>query len=803
MSDFSWRAAPSRRACTAWHLWKKCVAVGLLALLLLVPANGLIAPAVGFAQLNDEVKQETVDNWLSQLQRIEKNVEILQYDDPGLTRLQEEAQKLLLEIEKYRSDLAPRLAEVKSQIDKLGPEPAKDAPEEAAAIQTERQRLNDSFKQVDAAIKRAGVAATQTTQLISRIQETRRTVFARQLFKRQTLLFRASGWSTLITDAGFGWNRLKSYFAEWLEKASPIGRLFWLLVGALVYFFGAQMIAGRLVDRLRRPPNGDEPVFFHRAQSAASVSLLRMIPALTTLAGIYIGLNIFDALTPPVGSLLGSLLRLLIILVVVASLATTLLAPNRAMWRMLPVVDRDARRLTWLIIGMAFVYAFNQFGGEINTLISAPLTLTLLLSLISSVLFAVFLVLVLRVPFGMREVDGIEEPAHVLWPSWLKVPLWLVAAAIVIALPLGYFALAQFLAGQVVLTGAVVLMVVIFHMAIGELRHDLVDERRGLGRWAHNQLRLELEPRKLLAFGLSFGLNLLLIVVAVPLVLANWGFSSADMQSWLVTMFYGFDIGGFRFSMAAIMAGVALFALGIVLTRFLQRWLDQGILKSPRIQSGLSNSIRTGIGYMGFLLSALLAVSYVGLDFTNLAIVAGALSVGIGFGLQSIVNNFVSGLILLVERPVKVGDWVIVGENQGFVRRISVRSTEIETFDRSTVIVPNSELITGVVTNWTHGNSTGRVIVRVGVAYHSNPREVYSILMEIAKAHPKSLTYPAPRVVFEDFGASSLDFSIRTYIGNITELFDVTTELRMQIFERFKEHEIEISFPQLDVHLKR
>ena len=411
--------------------------------------------------------------------------------------------------------------------------------------------------------------------------------------------------------------------------------------------------------------------------------------------------------------------------------------------------------------------------------------------------------LVLRVPFGMQTVNGVEQPAHMLWPSWLKLPLWLVAIAIVVALPLGYFALAQFLAGQVVLTGAIVLMVVLLHMAIGELRHDLVDDGRGLGRWAHSQLRLEQEPRKLLAFGLSFGLNVLLIILAVPLVLANWGFSSADMQSWLVTIFYGFDVGGFRFSMAAIMAGVALFALGIVLTRFLQRWLDQGILKSSRIQSGLSNSIRTGIGYMGFLLSALLAVSYVGLDFTNLAIVAGALSVGIGFGLQSIVNNFVSGLILLVERPVKVGDWVIVGDHQGFVRRISVRSTEIETFDRSTVIVPNSELITGVVTNWTHGNSTGRVIVGVGVAYHSNPREVYNILSEIAKGHPKSLTYPAPRVVFEEFGASSMDFTIRIYIGNITEVFDVTTELRMQIFERFKEHNVEISFPQLDVHLKR
>jgi small-conductance mechanosensitive channel len=132
-----------------------------------------------------------------------------------------------------------------------------------------------------------------------------------------------------------------------------------------------------------------------------------------------------------------------------------------------------------------------------------------------------------------------------------------------------------------------------------------------------------------------------------------------------------------------------------------------------------------------------------------------------------------------------------------------VRSTEIETFDRSSVIVPNSELITGVVTNWTHGNSTGRVMVSVGVAYESDPRQVYKLLEEIAKGHPKTLTYPAPRIVFEDFGASSLDFTVRVYIGNITEVLDVTTELRMRIYETFKAHNIEIAFPQLDLHLKR
>lgn len=783
---------------TFWRLLAKAL---ILTMLVLGMSFGF-AP-FSYAQTGDEVKSETVDNWLSQLERIEKNADILQSDDAGLTRLQEEAQKLGLEIEKYRVSLTPKITELKSQIDKLGAEPGKEEPEEATAIKAERKRLNDDFQRIDGEFKRAGVATTRTTQIISRIQELRRNVFARQIFKRQTSLYHVSGWTSLFADIQFAGQRLVTLYQDWVEKAAPLSRILWLLGGILIFISLAHILTVKLINRFRALPDGAEPVFLKQAASTVSVSLLRMLPGLLAIGILYGGLTLLDAFTPLMRQFLTSLLFFSALVIIVASLSTTLLAPNRGGWRMVDLSDRNARRMNNLIIGLSFAYGLNRFGVEVNQMISAPISLTWLVSLVSSILFVVVLVMLLRIPFGMKDVKGKLEPVHLLWPLWLKLPLWMVVAAIAIALPLGYFAFAEFLAGQVVLTGAIIIIVLLIHQAIGELRQDMVDAEGLIGRQAKHHLHMDQEPRKLLAFGISFLLNGFLLIVAIPLVLFNWGFSWADLHSWMLTLFYGFEVGSFRFSMAAIMMGIALFALGILLTRFLQRWLDAGVLKSPRIQSGLSNSIKTGVGYLGFLLSALISVSYVGLDFTNLAIVAGALSVGIGFGLQSIVNNFVSGLILLVERPVKVGDWVIVGDYQGFVRRISVRSTEIETFDRSTVIVPNSELITGVVTNWTHGNSTGRVIVGVGVAYHSDPRQVYNILEKIAKEHPKTLTYPAPRIVFEDFGASSLDFTIRVYIGNITEVLDVTTELRMRVFETFKAENIEIAFPQLDIHLKR
>jgi len=170
--------------------------------------------------------------------------------------------------------------------------------------------------------------------------------------------------------------------------------------------------------------------------------------------------------------------------------------------------------------------------------------------------------------------------------------------------------------------------------------------------------------------------------------------------------------------------------------------------------------------------------------------------------LQSIVNNFFSGLILLAERPIKAGDWIITSGGQGTVTKTSVRSTEIETFDGATVIIPNSTLITEAVTNWTHHNKRGRIIISIGVGYDSDPDEVRKILFECVENNKLILKKPGPAVYFMDFGADALIFEVRGYLSDINYSLSVKSDLRFSIIAALRKAKIEIPYPQRDIHIK-
>ncbi|MES1924941.1 mechanosensitive ion channel domain-containing protein [Salinisphaera sp. T31B1] len=297
----------------------------------------------------------------------------------------------------------------------------------------------------------------------------------------------------------------------------------------------------------------------------------------------------------------------------------------------------------------------------------------------------------------------------------------------------------------------------------------------------------------------------LLIWLSLPMLLLHiWGLSKASIELLNHFAWTGFKIGQLQVIPAQVLVGAMLLVVAAGVIRWVTARMETQWLARTPLESHTREAIATLTSYVLFVIATLAVLSYAGLDLSKLALIAGALSVGIGFGLQNIVNNFVSGLILLFEQPIRRGNFISVGDTEGFVRRVRIRGTELETLDRMTVIVPNSELITNHLKNWNLRDRFGRIICTVGVAYGSDVRRVQTLLLEVAHAHHEVLSdgaggVPKPLALFRNFGDSTLDFELRCFVRDITRRFIVISDLNFAIDAAFRDNDITIAFPQLDV----
>ena len=734
---------------------------------------------------------------------LESGSKALEREDLGALEfdaLFKEAGEILDQTQARIAELAPQLKDLKQQLDELGPPPVEGEPAETKEFADRRASINQQFSDLDAQNKEAKLASIQARQLRQSILERRRSDFVRSIRVQSSQVFTPEFWATFFSSFdGIGrsvaislTDSVKVASNELAKAPWRLAFLLFVIVAGLWAIFRFRRYAANWENRFleqftefrdQRKIKG----FFRMLRDGVAIAVIPVF--------VHFCLSRAGILVARIDQFLSQFVIVLALVIIGIAVIRSYLAPVQIENRILNVRNAAARQLFVLLMTLLLVTACLATLSFTSIALVFPFEISLGLSLISAVAFVVFAVAALFIAerdamqLGADEQPGIRISALRI----LKLLYWLVAAAVTVAVFMGYIALAEFLSQQAIF---VLILFAATHLVLA-----MIDYWQAYSS-APNQSASVAKP-KLQAKVLGAGIAKLTTYMAMlVMLLIPWGYRTSDMVDTVRGAFFGFTVGGLTISVYTLFLATALFLVGYFITIGIRNWLQGRYFPTTNLDRGLTNSISTVVGYIGLLLAAILAITAAGFDLSNLAIVAGALSVGIGFGLQSVVGNFVSGLILLAERPIKAGDWVVTTGGEGTVKRISVRSTEIETFDRATIIVPNSTLISDPVTNWTHGTKMGRIILPIGVGYDSDPDQVRDILLECAKEHDLVLSHPAPIVYFMDFGASSLDFQLRCYLSDINNMIVVQSALRFSILRALREANIEIPFPQREISIK-
>jgi potassium-dependent mechanosensitive channel len=758
------------------------------------PEESVEAPLPKVAAPKLEELLQPVGEIATAIDAAEKDLEQPPGGQKELADFRSRVEKLEFRAKEAGEALQPRLDEVRSQIAKLGAAPAADAPPEAPEVAAERDRLNQLAAQIDGAIKKAALVEVRAKQLVSRIQHVRQGIFTRFLLRQTESPLQPAVWHTSAEQLGVARQKIAFVLSNWWS----IARWHWLaILGVLAAALAAYAVLRVIVGHFMRARLGTsaptEPSLHRRAAEAVWVTAAFALPPIVAALVVYAGLDELGLLYWQVERFAQAFLYAFIILVAICALARAVMQPRRPLWRLFDLDDTSAARVILAVQAIAGVYALEFLLRSIASILSLPHAFDIASAFVASLILAALILLLARTPFAPRVLAP-GAPVSRSRPLWLKALLVALAGAVLVTALLGYVELSRFIAGEVLMTGSCVLLVALLHLAIQGLRPTPAAVTEGMPPATGPWLKVDEVGRERMLGIARLLLNAALLAISVPLILLAWGASGAEILSLLRGTVAGFEIGGVQVSLVRILLAVVLFFVLLTLTRLFQRWLTARARAQTQWDPGLVNSVYTGAGYIGFAVALLVAVAYAGFDITNLAIVAGALSVGIGFGLQGIVNNFVSGLVLLIERPIKVGDWIATREGEGYVRRISVRATEIETFDRASLIVPNSELVTQTVTNLTLRNQLGRLNIAVRVAYAADPELAQRVLQKVADANTSILRHPAPMVVLDNLGDQALEYTVRVYLVDINRSLQVQTEIRIEIVKALRAAGIDIPY---------
>jgi potassium-dependent mechanosensitive channel len=764
-----------------------------------------VAPGAQAQPSEEAVARQTLDTARRNVAAIQKAIDTAT-NDGELSRLRAGAQAARADGDAAAVPLAAALESVQARLGQLGAlaTGTRESPEVAA----QRTQLEKSRTELDAQIKLSRLLAVEVEQATAEIANRRRQQFQARLGERTASILGPNFWAEVRQDLPQDYARLAALGGEaqgalraapgWLLLAMPFGLG---LIAALRWWLGGVLM--RLTST-RVPPS-------RLRRSLRALTLVGLAVATTALVTLALG-SLFAA-PPDAASLLPRLGAIFFgtacFSAYIAALGHALLSPGRPSWRLSSMPDHVAKGLRWFPLQLAVLIAFVVISERMASLLNTSLATTVALDCITQLAIGLAMTLsILRGERLRREAE--QNPEHpertepLRRPAWVAVLVgaaWLLLAVSVICLLAGYVSFGSFVIKQVVWTMIVVATAYLLAVFADDcLQALLVRPQAEPGNTADAAAppaSTEHTPRlgeqaAVLLSGLS---KLVLALLALILLLAPFGEGPSELFNRTSQIQDGLKIGEVIIAPAAVLRALLVLGLSVLAVRLLKHWLAESYLPTTRLDAGMQSSAATLLGYLGYVMAVSLSLSAVGIGLDRIAWVASALSVGIGFGLQAVVSNFVSGLILLAERPVRVGDWVSLGTVEGDIRRINMRATEIQLGDRSTVIVPNSEFITKTVRNVTHANPLGLVQLKLPMPLATPAEEVRALLLDVFEAHPDVLEEPAPNVQLDGIDNGSLVFNATGFVASPRAAYGVRSALLFEALKKLAAANIELSRP--------
>ena len=695
--------------------------------------------------------------------------------------------------------LRSQLALVDARIAGLGPPVA--GVVEAPDIRNERRTLGQSRNSLDSKVKRGQLIAVEAGQLVAEIDQTDAAEIGERIAVRAPSPLAPRFWSDVVAAFPRDARRLTTFVGrEWtqietgLRGGLPWGSVLGGLLAVVLLLPGRQLL--RRVGQ--RYLIADAPG--HRVRRSANALWRVLIGTATPTAAAFVfvqGLRWSTLIAPSWSGLADAFVGAAGFAGFTAAVSAAFLMASQPSWRVVSLSDDAAtalRPVGWAFAALTFVVILlTAFNSAVGVSATALLVLEVVEVIVHALLIGGTLMIVGRL--RAREAEDGESPREAATSAGvgaITLILWLIVAGVALALLVGYIGLAITVVQFVVWTTLLAVCTYLLMVVIDDVATSLFQRDSRIGQTLRHGMGVGASAIDQFGVLLSALLRLAIIVIALGLLLYPFGAGFGSFLDRVGALARGVEVGGIAISPGTILRFVAVLALGLFLVRQFTGWLDQRYLPSTDLDSSVRNSIRLVARYIAIALAVVWSLASLGIGMERIALLLSALSVGIGFGLQAITQNFVSGLILLAERPIKIGDLIRVGTDEGDVKRISVRSTEIELGDHSTLIVPNSELITKSVLNKTLAGPLGRIKIQFSVPIATDADRVKALVLETFANEPTILDAPAPLVQLDGIADGRILFNCYGHVVSPRNTGDARSNVLLELLRRMRSEGVEL-----------